>query len=218
MKPVLFVLAGVNGAGKSSVGGATLRSRSLDYFNPDEAASRIRAVLGCPVEEANARAWNEGRLLLENAIRERTSHAFETTLGGRTIARLIAQAALTGFDVRMWYVGVATVEQHIARVRARVAAGGHDIPEEKIRERWDGARRNLIALKAYLTELRLFDNSAERAVGGKIPAPTLLLHWDRGSVIYPSATAVEQLEATPEWAKPIVAAALQLARGDDRER
>ncbi len=213
MTPVLFVLAGVNGAGKSSVGGATLRSRNLQYFNPDEAASRIRAALGCSVEEANARAWNEGKQLLEKAIRERTSHAFETTLGGRTITRLIAEAAVAGFDVRMWFVGLTTVEQHIARVRARVAAGGHDIPEEKIRERWDTARRNLITLMGYLTELRVFDNSEERsAAGGKIPAPGLLLNWNRGSVVSPSPSSVEEIEATPEWAKPIVAAALQLAR------
>lgn len=211
MTPILFVLAGVNGAGKSSLGGATLRSRNLPYFNPDEAALRIRAALGCSVEEANAHAWNEGKQLLERAIRERTSHAFETTLGGRTIARLIAAAALSGFDVRMWFVGLATAEQHIARVRARVATGGHDIPEEKIRERWDTARRNLIMLMGYLTELRVFDNSAERnAAGGTIPAPRLLLDWKQGSVVSPSA--VDEIEATPEWAKPIVAAALQLAK------
>lgn len=213
MTPVLFVLAGVNGAGKSSVGGAALRSRNLQYFNPDEAASRIRAALGCSVEEANAHAWNEGKRLLEKAIRERTSHAFETTLGGRTITRLIAEAAVAGFDVRMWFVGLATVEQHIARVRARVTAGGHDIPEEKIRERWDTARLNLITLMGYLTELRVFDNSEERtAAGGKIPAPRLLLNWNGGSVVSPSPSSIEEIEATPEWAKPIVAAALQLAR------
>jgi predicted ABC-type ATPase len=212
--PVLFVLAGVNGAGKSSAGGATLRSRNLEYFNPDEAASRIREALGCSVDEANAHAWNEGKRLLEKAIRERTSHAFETTLGGRTIPRLIAEAAaVAGFDVRMWFVGLATVEQHIARVRARVAAGGHDIPEELIRKRWDTARRNLITLMEYLTELRVFDNSAERnAAGGTIPAPRLLLNWNRGAVVSPSPSSVEEIEATPEWAKPIVAAALQLAR------
>lgn len=215
MTPVLFVLAGVNGAGKSSVGGAALRSQNLNYFNPDEAASRIRAVLGCSVSEANAHAWNEGKQLLEKAIRERTSHAFETTLGGRTIAHLIAEAAVAGFDVRMWFIGLATVEQHLARIRARVAAGGHDIPEEKVRERWNAARRNVISLMSTgsLTELRLFDNSAERhSTGGLIPAPPLVLHWDQGALVFPSPSAVEELEATPEWAKPIVAAALRLAR------
>jgi predicted ABC-type ATPase len=206
--PVLNVLAGVNGGGKSSIGGANLRRRRLTYFNPDKAASRIRAEHGCSVDEANAQAWNEGKRLLENAIRERTSHAFETTLGGTTIPRLLAQAADAGFEVRVWFVGLATAEQHIARVRARVARGGHDIPEAKIRERWDSSRRNLIALLPRLTELRLFDNSGERdAVTGKIPPPRLLLHYDRGAIVAP---ALPELEATPEWAKPIVAAALQL--------
>jgi predicted ABC-type ATPase len=206
--PVLYVVAGVNGAGKSSLGGELLREQGLNYFNPDEAARKIRDVSGCPATEANAQAWNEGKRLLEKAIRERLSHAFETTLGGTTIPRLVGKAADAGFDVRMWFMGLATVEHHIARVRARVASGGHDIPEAKIRERWDGSRRNLIVLLPRLTELRLFDNSAERdAETGEMPPPRLLLHYARGVIVAP---ALAELEATPEWAKPIVAAALQL--------
>ncbi|MGZ5441035.1 MAG: AAA family ATPase [Thermoanaerobaculia bacterium] len=204
----LFVLAGVNGAGKSSVGGAILRRRELNYFNPDEAAVRIRDVLGCSVDEANIHAWNEGKRLLEKALRERAHHAFETTLGGKTIPRLLGTAAEAGFEVRMWFVGLATVEQHIARVQARVARGGHDIPETRIRARWESSRRNLVVLMPWLTALRVFDNSEERDVGsGKIPQPRLLLHWERGVVIAPTLSAIE---STPEWAKPIVACALQL--------
>jgi predicted ABC-type ATPase len=208
--PALLVLAGVNGGGKSSIGGALLRRRNLSYFNPDEAASRIRVLLGCSTDDANAFAWNEGRQLLEKAIRDRANHAFETTLGGKTIPLLIAMAADGGFEVHVWFVGLATVEQHIARVRARVASGGHDIPEQKIRERWNTAQQNLIFLLPRLTELRVFDNSEERdPKTGMIPPPKLLLHWQRGAVIAPSVSA---LETTPEWAKPIVAYALQLDR------
>lgn len=207
--PILFVLAGVNGAGKSSVGGAFLRRRGMNYFNPDEASAAIRQELDCTVDHANAFAWQKGRLSLETAIRERTNYAFETTLGGTTIPRLLAQAADAGFDVRVWFVGLKTVEQHIARVQARVAAGGHDIPHEKIRERWDSSRRNVLMLMPRLTELRVFDNSDERdAASGKIPPPKLLLHWQHGTVIAPSRSI---LESTPDWAKPIVACALQLA-------
>jgi predicted ABC-type ATPase len=174
--PLLFVLAGVNGAGKSSVGGTILRHRGLNYFNPDEAAARIREELGCSVAEANAQAWSEGKQLFEKAIRERTNHALETTLGGATMPRLIGMAADDGFDVRVWFVGLATVEQHIARVQARVARGGHDIPEARIRERWDASRRNLVVLMPRLTELRVFDNSVERDVeNGRIPPSRLLL-------------------------------------------
>lgn len=210
MTPILFVLAGVNGAGKSSVGGTFLRRRDLDYFNPDEAAARIRELLQCSVDESNVYAWKEGKRLLETAIRNRTNHAFEPTLGGKTIPSILAFAADEGFEVRMWFIGLATVEQHIARVRARVVRGGHDIPEAKIRERWDTAHRNLISLLPRLSELRVFDNSEELDVAtGEVPPPRELLHWQDGTVIAPP---IDALGRTPEWAKPIVTYALQLSR------
>lgn len=209
--PVIFVLAGVNGAGKSSTGGRTIRAQGSDYFNPDEAAVAIRNEFGCSIEEANARAWQEGKQSLETAIRNRQDFAFETTLGANTIPRLLAKAAESGFDVVIWFVGLSSPEKHIERVRARVAAGGHDIPEEKIRQRWDGSRRNLITLLPQLAELKVFDNSAERErKTGRIPPPKLLLHFQRGKVIAPDAGALVE---TPEWAKEIVARALQLHRG-----
>jgi predicted ABC-type ATPase len=208
--PVLFVLAGVNGAGKSSLGGSWIRDRGLNYFNPDEASARIRQELGCSIDEANSRAWMEGLHLLDVAIRERINHAFESTLGGNTIPRLLAKAAEAGFDVHIWFVGLSTPELHLARVRARVATGGHDIPEKKVRERWETSRHNIIALLPHLEELLVFDNSEERdALTGTIPPPKLLLHWRRGAIVAPEP---QSLKATPAWAKPIVAAALRLQR------
>lgn len=205
----IFVLAGVNGAGKSSIGGALLRARNGDYFNPDEVARRIRSATGRSVDDANAAAWQEGKLRLESAIESRSSFAFESTLGGNTIPRLLREAAEAGLQIVIWFAGLSTPEQHIARVRARVASGGHDIPEEMIRQRWDSSRRNIIELMPFLTELRVFDNSEERDASGAIPPPRELLYWRDGAIVSPDAAA---LAATPEWAKPIVARALQLQR------
>lgn len=208
--PVVFVLAGVNGAGKSTIGGALLRQDGLNYFNPDEAAQRIRDTAGCSIDEANALAWNEGKRRFEAAIESQSNYAFETTLGGNTIPGLIRQAAESGIDVLMWFVGLSSPDLHIARVRARVAAGGHDIPERKIRERWDASRRNLIVLLPSIAELKVFDNSREGdASAGTIPEPALLLQWHRGKIVAPT---LKHLDMTPEWAKPIVAAALKLQR------
>jgi len=208
--PRIYVLAGVNGAGKSSVVGARIREVGMQYFNPDEAAAAISAESGCSLDEANGRAWTEGKERLEQAIRDRRDFSFETTLGANTIPRLLQQAAEEGFEVRVWFVGLASVEQHMARVRARVASGGHDIPEDKIRERWEGSRRNIIRLLQHLTELFVYDNSAERdPLTGDNPPPRLLLHWKRGTIAGPS---LAELQQTPEWAKPIVAAALHLTR------
>lgn len=201
----IYVLAGTNGAGKSSVGGAAIREKGADYFNPDEATQRIRSANPHISErDANIAAWQEGKRLLEEAIANRLVFAFETTLGGATITALLLRALAEGIEVRMWYVGLATPELHLARVRARVARGGHDIPESKIRERYDRSRANLIRLLPHLTELRVFDNSVEADPGsGAAPTPLLVLHMVNGNI-----AAMCDLGSVPEWAKPIVAAAI----------
>jgi predicted ABC-type ATPase len=141
----ILVLAGTNGAGKSSVAGAALRQAGSVCYDRDQAARRYRAA-GLSPEEANARAGQRGREQMERAIREGLDYAFETTLGGRTITGLLIEAAARGLQIRVWYVGLASPELHIQRVRERAARGGHNIPERKIRERWDASRQNLIRL------------------------------------------------------------------------
>ncbi|HEU4613267.1 MAG TPA: zeta toxin family protein [Kofleriaceae bacterium] len=202
----IYVLAGTNGAGKSSIGGALIRAAGADYFNPDEAADAIRrANPGATITEANGAAWLEGKRLLERAIAERGNFAFETSLGGTTITRLLREACDAGLDVHVWYVALASPDLHIARVRARVARGGHDIPERDIRRRYDASRHNLIALLPGLASLRVFDNSAEAdPASGVAPEPRLLLHVERGRVI-----AHCDLHDVPDWAKPILLTALR---------
>lgn len=207
--PRLFVLAGTNGAGKSSIGGAMIRASGAQYFNPDEAAARIRqAQPHLSATQANSAAWHEGKRLLQHAIAQRLDYHFETTLGGQSLARLLRQAADAGFEVRIWYVGLASPEHHLARVKARVSRGGHDIPEADIRRRFDQSRLQLIQLLPHLTELRVYDNTAEADPHqGMAPKPRLLLHWQAGRVLAPNDAA--SLAKTPEWAKPIVMAALK---------
>lgn len=202
----IYVLAGVNGAGKSSVAGQQLRDLGHDYFNPDEAARLLVEQTGCSLQDANVQAWNRGRAQLEAAIRNRTHFVFETTLGANTIPRLLKEASEAGINVIITFVGLASPEHHLARVRARVAGGGHDIPEGKIRQRWEGSRRNVIELLPYLAELRVFDNTAERdPATGAIPAPLEVLHVRDGKI-------VTALDDPPDWAKPIVDRARQLAK------
>jgi predicted ABC-type ATPase len=208
-RPVLLVLAGVNGAGKSSIGGnIMLRRAGMPWFNPDTYA-RLLVQGGMPLGQANALAWQHGVDLLDQAVAGGHSHAFETTLGGSTIARRIAAASRT-HDVLVWFCGLSSPEQHVARVAARVAAGGHDIPQGKILERWVSAPLNLIWLMPYLSELRVFDNSAQPAAGHPVPTPVLVLHLRSGAVEFP--VALGDLERTPQWAKPIVKAARDLDR------
>jgi predicted ABC-type ATPase len=203
---IITVLAGVNGAGKSSVAGAYLRAAGGDYFNPDEfTRSLLRQNPTLDPAEANSLAWLRGKECLEHAIVAGTDFVFETTLGATTIPRLLARAAKAGLAVKIYFVGLASVEHHLRRVAARVAVGGHDIPAAKIRERWETSRLNLIRLLPHLAELMVWDNSLEADFSTGAPAPVLVLQLRKGKILAP-----KNLSATPEWAKPIVAAALKL--------
>lgn len=204
----IYVLAGTNGGGKSSIGGAMLVAQGTDYFNPDLAAARIRAANPeLSQAESQSAAWFEGKRLLERAITERLDYAFETTLGGTTIPALLEQALAEGIEVRIWYVGLASADLHVARVRSRVARGGHDIPEDKIRERYAHSLLNLIRLLPKLTELRMYDNSHEGDPHtGAAPQPRLIIHCKRRRIV----TACD-LRSTPGWAKPVVLSALRIA-------
>lgn len=205
----IHVLAGVNGAGKSSIGGAAVRQHGGEYFNPDEAAHTLKRKYPTLTQSgANGAAWRQGVRLLQRAIDENLDFTFETTLGGNTIPRLLADAAEQGLEVHVWYVGLAGPELHIERVRARVSRGGHDIPEHDIHRRYEHSRLNLITLLPRLTNLRVYDNSADAdPAAGRTPKLKPVLHMTRGKILGPP-----DLAATPNWAKPIVAAALKLNR------
>ena len=205
-KPVIYVLAGVNGAGKSSIGGYLLTRAGLAWFNPDEFARTFREKTLCSQTDANATAWGEGVRRLEMAIQQKKSFAFETTLGGNSIPAKLLAATKT-HDVIVWFCGLSSAAQHIARVKERVKAGGHDIPEEKIRERCTTALGNLIALMPELSQLYVYDNSVTVQQGQSVPNPSLVLVMENGRLRWP--TAIEDFRNTPDWAKPLLEAALE---------
>jgi predicted ABC-type ATPase len=201
----ITVLAGVNGAGKSSVAGERLRQSGGEYFNPDEVTRRFREVSpSMSLAEANSRAWSEGKTRLEGAIRDHADFTFETTLGGATITELLFEALDEGLEVAVFYVGLESVELNLARVRSRVEAGGHDIPELKVRERYTSSLQNLVKLAPRLTELRVFDNSAEAdPKSGRRPEPKEVLYSRAGTPVRHC-----ELSSCPQWAKPVLAVLL----------
>lgn len=205
------MLAGCNGAGKSSIGGQALQAAGIPYFNPDLAAREAMDHANAHGRsmtqvEANAWAWQEGVAGLRRAVAERGNYALETTLGGDTIVDLLLDAANAGTAVSVWFVGLASVELHIARVGQRVARGGHDIPRADIERRFDRGRINLIRLLPKLRQLRVYDNSTQADSNqlAKVQ-PRLLLHMVGGRIVGPP-----DLAGTAGWAKAIVAAALKV--------
>jgi predicted ABC-type ATPase len=185
-----------------------LAAKETEYFNPDDATRRILSQEpGLSLAEANSKAWFEGMRLLQRAIDERGNYAFETTLGGRTVTAKLREAIRAGVEVRIWYAGLNSPDLHISRVRSRVTRGGHDIPESKIRERYTKSLLNLIGLLPVLTELVVYDNSDEAdPETGNEPLPKLVLHLRQKEIV-----ASCDLATAPEWAKPILAAALRVS-------
>ena len=192
------------------MGGSILQDHGLTWFNPDTYAREFVRELGVDATEANARAWQYGKSTLESAIANGTNYAFETTLGGNTITALLSKASQT-HDVVMLYCGLSSPALHVARVALRVAHGGHHITEEKIRERWSTSRLNVIKLLPSLAKLQVFDNSTQARTGQDIPDPVLVLHVEKGRVLAPNGTDATALQAVPEWARPVVEAAIRIA-------
>ena len=206
-RPRILVLAGVNGAGKSSIGGDMLHQAGIPWFNPDTFTRELVAATGSPLADANAAAWQVGLRRLNAAIAHGEDYAFETTLGGNTIAARLGDAS-ESHDVLMWFCGLDSPEHHMARVRLRVSHGGHDIPEAKIRERYRTSIANLVALLPHLSRLQVYDNSRDAAPGTPVADPRRLLQMEGGRIAWP--TDADTLRATPDWAKPILEAALSM--------
>lgn len=199
---MIQVLAGVNGAGKSSIGGAAIRGVGQVWYNPDEFARVIQAQFpNKPMQQINSIVWAEGLRRLEGAIYDKSHFTFETTLGGNTITNTLLDAIAAGVPVNIWYCGLDSVELHIQRVAARVARGGHNIPEDLIRSRYKTSIRNLCRLIPGLTQLAVYDNS--RALDDKKrPSIRRLLHVVDGQVR-------ELDQNMPDWAKPVAAVSLR---------
>lgn len=202
---MITVIAGVNGAGKSSIFGQHIRNFDDDYFNPDEVArSYMQEDSSLSLDEANSKAWHLNVVFLREAIESDDDYAFETTLGGNTITQMLHEALDAGIEVRILYCGLNSPELHIERVAARVSRGGHDIPEGKIRERWKNSVHNMLGLVPRVNEVHIYDNSL-LITDGKPTAKRLI-------AIKEGILVGEIDQDMPEWAKPLASAAMAITR------
>lgn len=193
------MLAGVNGGGKSSMGGRILREAGMDWFNPDDWSRALQAG-GQAREPADAAAWVEGQRRLHWALANRQHYAFETTLGGKTVTRALLRACAS-HDVLIWYVGLESVEAHIERVRLRVASGGHSIPDAKIRQRYISSMANLTRLARHVRAVQVYDNTRSVPVGEALRPPRQVAVIVAGQLKHPQLSDLHQV---PAWAKPVL--------------
>lgn len=149
-------MAGPNGSGKStSYGNSDIEefNRSIWIINPDLLAARIRDVEDLPLGEANLQAVIRIERWLEASIEAHQTVGVETVLSSPKYRRLVALAKTKGFEIRLIYVVLRSPDLSVERLRLRVLNGGHDVPEDKIRERY--AR--------WLEQMPWFLDQADRA-------------------------------------------------------
>ena len=161
--PRLLVFAGPNGSGKSTI---TERIRIIGkYVNADE----IKRQLDCSDLESAVVAEATREYLLKN----KKDFTFETVLSTPRNIDLMERAKVAGYQVVCIYILTKNPEINISRVRNRVKNGGHDVPDEKIRERFIRALRLFPKLFAICDELYVFDNSIDTPAG----SGNLIAEW-----------------------------------------
>jgi predicted ABC-type ATPase len=160
--PFILLVAGPNGAGKTTFARrlAVLRPEAV-FVNADEAAQEL------PQEFAAAtRNFRAGRMALDSlkALLDTGSDVIlETTLAGRSYRNAIPGWRARGYDVALYYLRLHTVDASLERIRRRVAAGGHDIPEVDARRRFKRSLAGFEEVKWLVNTWYLFDSLEGRS-------------------------------------------------------
>lgn len=151
LKPEIMVFAGPNGSGKSTI---TRMAKTVGiYINADD----IKRATLCTDMDAALIAER----LRNNAVAEHKDFTFETVLSTERNLNLLRKAQQEGYFIRCIYVLTADANVNVARVNARVALGGHGVPEDKIRTRYDRALSLIPELIRVCDIFHLYDNTDE---------------------------------------------------------
>jgi predicted ABC-type ATPase len=158
--PDLYIIAGCNGAGKTTAS-YTLLPKTLgitEFVNADEIAKGLS-----PFNQEGV-ALEAGRIMLtriKDLIQKKKNFAFETTLATRSYVGLINEAKKNGYKVHLVFLWLNSIDLAIKRVKTRVQKGGHNIPVNVIRRRYVSGLDNLFGLySSVVTDCMIYDNSS----------------------------------------------------------
>lgn len=192
-KPVLIVIAGPNGSGKTSVTSKILNHEWIEncvYINPDIVA------------QERFGDWNSKDAILqsvkycekwrEQCLNDKQSLIFETVLSAQDKVDFILRALNSGFFVRIFFVCTETPIINASRIARRVMEGGHDVPISKVISRYQKSILNCKHIADKVDRLYLYDNSVENKEA------KLLIRFYEGKIMK------QYVSDLPEWAKHIV--------------
>lgn len=152
-------MAGANGSGKTTLTRWNSELfREIPVLDPDTIAKTLQSAANAAFPIAGARQVLKAA---SEHLRKSETFAVETTLAGKNYLRMMLDARRGGFEIVVVYIGTEDVEINLARIRNRVLAGGHDVPEQDVRRRYKRSLKNLpIAIKRADHTI-LFDNSTD---------------------------------------------------------
>lgn len=192
-KPVLIVVAGPNGSGKTSVTSKILQHKWLEdsvYINPDIVAQERFGDWNS--KEAIMKAVKFCENWREECLSERKSLIFETVLSADDKVDFIERAIEAGYFVRLFFVCTNSPTINAARIANRVMKGGHDVPITKIISRYQKSLSRCKYLSRKVQRVYLYDNTTDNADA------KLLVRFANGEIVK------RYTENIPEWAYDII--------------
>ncbi len=192
-QPILIVIAGPNGSGKTTITSQILKHKWLEdavYINPDNVAQDVFG------------NWNDANAVIsaaqyceqwrEDCLKEKKSLIFETVLSTESKVDFICRAKEKGYFVRLFFVSTSSPSINASRIAHRVMKGGHDVPIPKIISRYFKSIRNCRIASKMADRTYIYDNSIEDAQA------QLLYRMINGSIYK------KYVEPIPEWAATII--------------
>lgn len=141
MSPEMLIVAGANGSGKSTFAGDFVRKSGWEYLGADALAAEL-AGGGTPSTEVQVQAGRRFFKEFDRLLLSRTSFVVETILSGLGFRRMIHDAQTAGFKVTICFFYLESAELCIARVAERVRKGGHQVPDQDVRRRFQRSFSN----------------------------------------------------------------------------
>ena len=157
--PNIIIVAGPNGAGKTTAAADILVGALAvqEFVNADIIAKGLSSF------QPESVAFDAGRIMLQrlhHLTGQRANVAFETTLASRTFSSWIKTLTPTGYRFHLLFFWLPSADMAVARVRQRVIEGGHHVPEEVVRRRYEAGLHNFFRIyRPLAVSWRFYDNS-----------------------------------------------------------
>jgi predicted ABC-type ATPase len=198
-RPILIVLAGSNGAGKSTFYEAHLKALNLHFINADVLARELHIDAYAAAKIAAS--------LREDLVRQRESFVFETVFSDPAGDKLafMQDAVAVGFTVILIFIGIGGADTSERRVAQRIEEGGHDDPPDKLIARFPRTLENLRKSLLALPHVLVFDND-------DLNDPYRLV------AIFEAGQPTHLDAPLPPWLIPVIPGATTATLGDTESR